>query len=128
VTGHAGTLLRAGREAKGLRLREAAQQAGISQPRLSALEHGAELVRPGDARRLGHVLGLDAGELLRAPRPPRRAPAVTPSPAVTVATFRGIHATCPCDWQMTFRKSRPSGWELVTPLAACLHHRNGAGR
>lgn len=126
MTGHAGTLLRDARAAKGLRQWEAARQAGISAPRLSALENGTDIVRPGDARRLGHVLGIDAGELLRAPRPPRRAPAVSPSPVALAATFRNIPATCPCDWAMTFEKRRPSGWELARAVPACIHHKSGA--
>jgi DNA-binding XRE family transcriptional regulator len=126
MTGHAGTLLLEARTARGLFQWEAAKAAGISAARLSALENGADIVRPGDARRLGHVLGLDAGDLLRAPRPPRQAPSVSPSPAFLVTTFRGIPATCPCDWRMTFAGRRPSGWELAETVARCLHHRGGA--
>lgn len=126
MTGHAGTLLRDARAAKGLCQWEAAKAAGISPTYLSRLENGAELVPPAAAARLGRVLGLDAGELLRAPRPPRRAPAVAPSPVALVATFRNIPATCPCDWAMTFSKRRPSGWELARALPACIHHKSGA--
>jgi transcriptional regulator with XRE-family HTH domain len=128
MTSHAGTLLREARAAKGLFQWEAAKAAGISAARLSTLENGADIVRPGDARRLGHVLGLDAGELLRAPRPPRRAPSVSPSPAALVMTFRDIPATCPCDWRMRLARRRPSGWELASITAMCLHHGSGGGR
>lgn len=126
MTGHAGTLLRDARAAKGLCQWEAAKAAGISPTYLSRLENGAELVPPGAAARLGHALGLDPADLLRAPRPPRRAPSLTTAPAASVATFRNIPATCPCDWAMTFSKRRPSGWELARAVPACMHHKNGA--
>lgn len=126
MTGHAGTLLREARTAKGLRQWEAARAAGIGVTRLSALEHGTEVVRPGDARKLAPVLGLDAAELLRAPRPQRRPQAVTASPAVTSHSFKDIPATCLCEWQMTFRR-RPSGWELAEAHPACVHHKDSRG-
>jgi len=126
MTGHAGTMLRDARTARGLRQWQVARDAGIGATRLSALERGREPVGAGDARRLAPVLGLDAGELLRAPRPQRRPQAVTASPAVTAGSFKDIPATCLCDWQMTFRRRRPSGWELAEIARDCPHHWGGA--
>jgi len=125
MTGHAGTMLRDARTVQGLRQWQVARDAGIGPTRLSALEHGAELVCPGDARKLAPVLGLNAAELLRAPRPERRALAVTASPALTVRSFKDIAATCLCDWEMTFAGRRPSGWKLARIARGCLHHWGG---
>jgi DNA-binding Xre family transcriptional regulator len=124
--GHAGTLLRAARTARGLRQWEAAKDAGIAQSRLSALETGADPVRPGDVARLAPVLGLAPGDLLRAPRPARRRPAVTSSRATMVLTFKDIPVSCPCEWAMEFEGPRPCGWALAQAAPGCLHHGNGS--
>jgi len=119
-------MLLSARGAKGLKQWEVARTAGIAASRLSALEHGTQPVGPGDARKLAPVLGLDAAELLRAPRPERRRPTVTAMPAVTAKSFKDIAATCPCDWEMTFARRKPSGWKLARVKRGCLHHWGGA--
>lgn len=136
MTVHAGVLLRAARTAKGLRQLDVARDAGMSASLLSVLENGQVRVRPWDAARLAPALGLDPGDLLRAPAPPppgppQRAAAVPPrsvahsrTPAVT--SFRDIPATCLCDWRMVFERRRPSGWELAKAVSGCPHHGNGA--
>jgi hypothetical protein len=99
----------------------------MSPSTLSVIETGKAAVRPLDAVRLGPVLGLDPAELLRAPLPQARQevpPSRTslPSRAALVRSFKEIPATCPCDWRMTFRDRRPSGWELAGTRAECAHH------
>ena len=126
--GHAGMLLRAARTARGLRQWEVGEGAGISPSRLSALETGADPVRPGDAARLAPVLGLAPGDLLRAPRPAGRQPAVSSSRATAVPTFKDIPATCPCEWAMEFEGPRPSGWAVAEAAPGCLHHGDGGGQ
>lgn len=99
----------------------------MSPSTLSVIETGRAVVRPLDAVRLGPVLGLDPAELLRAPLPQARQevpPSRTsaPSRAASVRSFKHIPATCPCDWRMTFRDRKPSGWELAGTRAECPHH------
>ena len=122
MTAHAGTLLREARTARGLRQHYAARLAGISPERLSALENGRDHVRPGDADRLGPVLGIGARELLLAPRPPHRPMPPSAWRAEAARSFREIPASCPCDWHMRFEGGRPAGWELETAEAKCRHH------
>jgi transcriptional regulator with XRE-family HTH domain len=122
MTAHAGTLVREARKTRGLRQWEIARDAGMSPARLSTIESGTDYIRPGDAARLGPVIGIAARDLLLAPRPARRPVRAPAWVAVVARSCRDIPASCACDWRMRITDRRPSGWELAKAEPKCRHH------
>jgi transcriptional regulator with XRE-family HTH domain len=121
MTGHAGTLLHSARTARGMAQWQVTRYTGISTSRLSVLERGKGLMRPGEATALAAVLGIAPADLTRAPAPPP-----LPWHAALVKSFTEIPRTCPCDWDMRFAGFRPSGWRLAQARPGCRHHGAGA--